>query len=206
MRGRGAVRCARAGIALIVAAIALGFAVTTGWLGTADRDIILALSPLRANAWPWLLLTWLGDGDARILVCAIAALLLWRRGDRSAALFLPLAALAETLATSGLKIAFGRARPDLLEHLDRVTSLSYPSGHAAHNVALWLLVAVLLAPGRRWPVTAAIGFATAIGVSRIVLGVHWPTDVAGGLSFGAGAALLALAVYRKSGTIAAAAT
>lgn len=190
------------GVGLLGAALALGVAARAGALEGFDRAVIDQLAAWRAWSDPWLVATRAGDVVARILVCGVAMLLLWRRGDRRAALFLPTAALVETLLNSLLKLGFGRARPDLLAHLDPVTTLSYPSGHSAHNAALWLMAALLLAPGRAAAIAIALGVAGLIGVSRIVLGVHWPSDVAGGWMIGAGFALVAVSLHRKSGTFA----
>ena len=194
-------RLALVGIALAGAVVAFGLMAGQGWLDGADHALFDRLAALRAWPDPWLILTRLGDAIPRIPFGIAVALLLWWRGDRFAALLLPAAMLAEAGATSLLKLGFGRARPDLLPQLDLVTSASYPSGHAAHNALLWLLAAALLVPGRPLAIVAAFLFALLIGISRIVLGVHWPSDVAGGLAFGSAAALLALSVRRKSGTM-----
>ena len=186
---------ATAGGLLVVAAILFGMMVETGLLKAFDHAAFAWGEAGRSTAAPWVLITRFGDGGSRILICLAAMLLLWRRRDIRAMLLLPSAALAETLTSSGLKLLFARQRPAMVPHLDAVTSLSYPSGHASHNLALWMMIALLLAPGRRWAIPGAIMIALMIGLSRIVLGVHWPTDVLGGLMLGGGAALLARTVY-----------
>jgi undecaprenyl-diphosphatase len=81
---------------------------------------------------------------------------------------------------------FARARPE--EHLQMVEVhyKSFPSGHSANSMIVYLSLALLLAPERhrRGWVTAAIILSLLVGISRPMLGVHWPSDVLGGWSFG----------------------
>lgn len=197
----GSKHLALAGLLCVAAAVLLGLTVGQGLLVPLDHYLFDLLTALRANPRPWLLATSIGDSPARLILCVVGmALLLWRGRRLGEVLMLPLAALTETLATSALKLGFARPRPDLLEHLDVVSSFSYPSGHAAHNIALWLLMAGLAFPGRWAAMAAALVVPGLVGVSRVVLGVHWPTDVLGGWLFGAGIAWLALSLRRSRGT------
>ena len=99
------------------------------------------------------------------------------------------------LVSNLLKAAFERPRPDLVAHLVDVSSLSFPSGHAMMSTVTWLTLAALLATvqsTRRMKVyVLAVGacLALLIGVSRVFLGVHWPTDVLAGWCIGAAWAL-----------------
>ena len=79
-----------------------------------------------------------------------------------------------------------------------VSNLSFPSGHATNAMATYLLAALLIAQIRRslW-VALAIGVAATIGASRILLGVHWPSDVIGGWLWGAAIALIGLTVAQR---------
>lgn len=115
-----------------------------------------------------------------------AALLLFRRSWRDAALLLAVT-LSGRLVVALLKDWTARVRPDAENHLVAVQSLSFPSGHAANSTMVWLCLALLLprtARGRAWAVWAAVWLALAVGVSRVMLGVHWPSDVIGGWAFG----------------------
>ena len=85
------------------------------------------------------------------------------------------------------KSLFARPRPILTDHLVEVSSLSFPSGHAANAMATFVAIALLLPTGARWKwfsVAAAVMLSLLIGLSRIALGVHWPSDVVGGWAFG----------------------
>src|SRR3546814_7547343 len=82
-------------------------------------------------------------------------------------------------------LGFGRARPDLIDHLDHVSSASYPSGHATSAAVVYLLLAWLAPPRWRffaWALAAAMIVLN--GFSRIMLGVHWASDIAGGTMLG----------------------
>jgi len=95
-----------------------------------------------------------------------------------------------------LKSVFGRARPDVVPHLVTVASTSFPSGHSMLAMVTYLTLGALMArfATRRRIRTYCIGvslvLALVIGVTRVYLGVHYPTDVLAGWSAGLAWALL----------------
>ncbi|HEX9932213.1 MAG TPA: phosphatase PAP2 family protein [Allosphingosinicella sp.] len=128
-------------------------------------------------------------GGFRVLVpvtAAGAALLLYRRQLRSAVLLVGLT-LSGRFLVDLQKIQTARLRPDEQEHLIEVQSLAFPSAHAANATMVYLSLALLLTsawPRRGLAVWGAVWLAVLIGASRLVLGVHWPTDVIAGWAFG----------------------
>lgn len=95
-----------------------------------------------------------------------------------------------------LKLGFDRPRPDLVPHAMEALSPSFPSGHAATAAVVYLTLGALLAQSlqqRRqkiYIIVAAALITIGIGISRIYLGVHWPTDVLAGWTVGATWALV----------------
>lgn len=118
-----------------------------------------------------------------VLLGGVLIGLLWA-GRRAGALWLALAMAGGTLLNLGLKQIFAAPRPDLLPHLDIVHTYSFPSGHAAGNMIFFGLVAMLV--GRRSGYGLAAAIIVLIGVSRVWLGVHWPSDVTAGWIEGLG--------------------
>jgi undecaprenyl-diphosphatase len=124
-----------------------------------------------------------------LLVAAVAGYLLVRRECSSAILLL--ASVFGGLALNDfLKMIFDRTRPALALPFMRVFTSSFPSGHAALSCVAYLTMAALVARASR---TAALGFyamAVAIllvllvGLSRVYLGVHYPSDVLAGWCVG----------------------
>jgi undecaprenyl-diphosphatase len=135
-------------------------------------------------------LTALGGGTVLTLVTALVAGYLAARRKLALAIFVASAIAAGGLLTALLKIAFARARPDIVPHLVEVSSASFPSGHAMNSAMVYLTGAALLAsaePSRRvraFLIGAALLLTLLIGVSRVFLGVHFPTDVLAGWSVG----------------------
>ena len=139
---------------------------------------------LRAAA---IFVTMFGNWQAVILLSLIAVLwLLYRRKLRSALLLISVTMLGRALVEIQ-KYGIHRLRPDELEHLVPVKSLSFPSAHAANSMMLFLSLAMIAAPRdwRWWAVPAALIGTFLVGISRPMLGVHWPSDVVGGWAFGA---------------------
>jgi undecaprenyl-diphosphatase len=101
-----------------------------------------------------------------------------------------------------LKEVFARARPEVVPHLREVVSSSFPSGHALTSAAVYLTLGALLmriAEGRlaKYYCIATAMFVTfLVGVSRVFLGVHYPTDVLAGWLIGMSWALLCWVVER----------
>jgi undecaprenyl-diphosphatase len=103
----------------------------------------------------------------------------------------------------GLKTLFARPRPDVVPHLAEVYTASFPSGHSMMAAVVYLTLGILLAtilPRRRLKVyvlSLAIMLTGLVGISRIYLGVHYPTDVLAGWAAGLVWALLCWLVERR---------
>ena len=141
--------------------------------------------PWAAAAARWV--TELGGMPVLFAVTGLgAAWLLVRREWRAAALLLSVT-LTGRLLVSLMKDWTARVRPDAHGHLVPVESLAFPSGHAANATLVWLCLALLLPTnerGRALAIWGAVWLALAVGLSRVMLGVHWPSDVIGGWAFG----------------------
>lgn len=174
-----------------------------GLLTRADYGAALDAAIARHLTWPdgagpapliafMQAISWIGGGTPRWVLVGLIAAAVRYWGGRRPALAIVAAVLFANIASSLLKAAFDRPRPDLIAHLDHVSSASYPSGHATSAAALYLTLA-LLAPvqWRRATWTLAVLMIGFTGLSRIMLGVHWPSDIVGGILLGAAFALTA---------------
>jgi undecaprenyl-diphosphatase len=109
---------------------------------------------------------------------------------RAAAGLLALSGIAGVLVSESIKTVMGRARPPGAEQFEFDLDKSFPSGHAMVGIYLYLaagLVLVHLASGRTWMRLVGRALIVAgplIGLSRLILGVHWPTDIIAGWAFG----------------------
>jgi len=140
------------------------------------------------HTWSWHL-TNLGDaGLLTTLIVFVAAYLLWRRRT-SDAILLCVGAAVTGLLTTFLKLAFQRSRPPFVDHGRELHSFSFPSGHASGAFCVYLLFALLLSESRgpRWraaAVLAGLGVAAVVGASRVLILVHYLTDVIAGSAVG----------------------
>ncbi|RDJ22323.1 PAP2 family protein [Bosea caraganae] len=136
-------------------------------------------------------------GLGMMTICA--TLTLWLCGFRHLAVGLALSVIAATLVSTGLKIAIGRERPDIVEHSALTFTASFPSGHAFLSAVTLLSIAgfIGLASRRRDITRVCLWLAwfmiVMIGISRVYLGVHWPTDVLAGWCLGVAWSSLAVA-------------
>jgi undecaprenyl-diphosphatase len=153
------------------------------WIGSLMRDI-----------------TALGGTPVLTVLCVLLAGFLSLRKSWRNLTLLVVVVLGQTLIVQLLKDAFARTRPEIVPHLIETTSESFPSGHAASAASIYLLLAAMLAPSlptsaaRRYVFAAAIVMALLVGASRVVLGVHYPSDVLAGWSFGVGWTMTALLI------------
>jgi len=111
------------------------------------------------------------------IVLVLLVIKRWRE-----ATFAAIAFGGSALLNMGAKLFFARDRPSLWESIAPEQSFSFPSGHAMGSMTLAMAVTVLAWNTRwRWPVTVmAMTFALLVGISRVYLGVHYPSDIIGG--------------------------
>ena len=176
----------------VLAALWLGMMV--GGAGPVDESLLAALYVGGSPGLRDFLasLTLLGNWQAVVGVTLVAAIWLLATGHRRRALLLLGITLLGRALVEAMKLGVYRTRPEAADHLVPVYSLSFPSAHAANSMILWLALALLL-PKREWrpaAIIAALIITFAVGISRPMLGVHWPSDVVGGWAFGAAWVLL----------------
>jgi undecaprenyl-diphosphatase len=130
---------------------------------------------------------------------AVTGFFLLRR-EHHLAIYVAIAVTTGSIASVLLKSGFDRPRPDLVAHGQHVYTASFPSGHSMLSAIVFLTLGALVASAQKERVMQlyVLGLsallALAVGVSRIYLGVHWPTDVLGGWAAGTGWALMCWAI------------
>ncbi|QDT01237.1 phosphatase PAP2 family protein [Adhaeretor mobilis] len=141
-------------------------------------------------------LTALGGIAVLGLLTASTVLFLFLMPMPRAAIYVTIATAGAIAMSLGLKAAFARDRPDLVSHGSHAFTSSFPSGHSMMAAAVYLTLGMLLArqlARRRLQilvVSLAALLTIGVGVSRVYLGVHWPTDVLAGWAVGAAWALV----------------
>jgi undecaprenyl-diphosphatase len=136
-------------------------------------------------------ITALGGYPVIVLAVLIVVGLLLVTRRYGPALYVVLSVGIGSLISYILKEFYERPRPNLVEHLDAVHTASFPSGHAMVGTVAYLTLAALVTRFvddwrvKAYVVFVALAMAVLIGLTRVYLGVHWPSDVAAGWALGA---------------------
>lgn len=153
-----------------------------------EQSVLLWLHEYLSTALqtPALILHYIGKTQNAIILTAIAALLIaWRHKARYAALLILSAGLSAILMFLA-KQFFNRPRPQLWPHIIVENGASFPSGHSTFSaaVATVFIISCWHTRHRYIALTVGILFALSMGLSRMLLGVHYPTDVLAGWATG----------------------
>ncbi len=209
--GNSGVRGLISAVLLLLAFAGIAVAALGGHLQGFDRTLLLALRTGDAHDpigphWVEIMfldLTSLGSYTiVTVITLAVTGFLLFDR-KRGTALLVLTAVGGGTLLNNLLKYMFDRPRPDLVAHVVDVQTTSFPSGHAMLAATVYLTLGVLLASTQRrrsvriYILALAVAITILVGVSRVYLGVHWPTDVMAGWCAGAAWATICWEMARR---------
>jgi undecaprenyl-diphosphatase len=135
-------------------------------------------------------ITFLGTGLVVMVMVLVSGLFLWLTKHRNSAVLLVVATAGSILLNNLLKMSFDRPRPQVFTWGQHVVSSSFPSGHAMSATVVYITIAYLAArlqrthAGRALTILTALVLILAICVSRLYLGVHYPSDVLAGVLVG----------------------
>ncbi|MEO7773549.1 MAG: phosphatase PAP2 family protein [Steroidobacteraceae bacterium] len=164
-----------------------------------DRAILLAMRSTNDVHDPrgpdWLTraaidFTSLGGHAVLATLVVLVALFLLLTGKRAASLLLLGSSVGAALLSAATKSIIARPRPDVIAHLVETSTASFPSGHALLSASIYLTLGVMLASVhsqrtlKLYFMITAVLLTLLIGMSRIFLGVHWPSDVLAGWCLG----------------------
>ena len=124
----------------------------------------------------------LGAAGGRVMIALAIGMMLATSGRPDLMIRLFLAAMGTSVVNSLIKLAFDAPRPMSLGSIIETTGTSFPSGHAAGAMALYGALAMMT--GSRILILACAAMILGTGMSRVWLGVHWPSDVFGGWAVG----------------------
>ena len=190
-------------LAIAVALMALfwlGSEVMEGDIFAFDKTILRGLRLAHDPATPigphWLPrvvldITAIGGVTVLTLITLLVVGFLLVSRSASTAAFVAAAVASGAIANTALKTFFVRPRPEIVPHLIEVSSTSFPSGHAMNSAMVYLTLATLIARTRKrvavrlYLLGAAIFLTLLVGMTRVYLGVHWPSDVLAGWGIGA---------------------
>ena len=173
-----------AAIALLLFVVIAG-AVATGQTAAFDGLVRQSIHSLATPALTRVMLAFTFIGTSGFMAIACAPFVWWliRARRRLDALWLIALPLTADLLLQTLKFSFHRQRPEPFFGLPTPDSYSFPSGHALLSTVFYLTLAILMTRNRVIRLAAA-GLAFLIGLSRVYLGVHYPTDVLAGFAAG----------------------
>ena len=164
-----------------------------------DEGVLLMLrdpaDPTMPRGPAWLTkmmvdITALGGVTVLTLLVTLVVVYLALRQKYRTALFVTASILGGWALSSAMKLGIARPRPEVVQHLVEVTDMSFPSGHAMLSAITYLTLGAMLsrleerASLRYFFPLVAVVLTLIIGLSRIYLGVHYPTDVLGGWAAG----------------------
>lgn len=147
-------------------------------------------------------ITALGGNAFLTLLTAAAFGFLLLDGKKRIAMVLLFATLGALAVSTVLKSTIDRDRPQLVPHHSAVYTQSFPSGHSMLSASTYLTMGALLARVQRrrrikiYLLSIAVILTVMVGISRVYLGVHWPTDVMAGWTAGAAWAMLSWLLAR----------
>lgn len=144
--------------------------------------------------------SWFGRPPVLIAFVALAALFVWRRGSRRLAIFLVATTVAGGAVDTIVKLVVDRPRPAVDHPVATALGKSFPSGHAmsstvAYGALLLVFLPAIPQRARRATLVGTVVLVLAIGCSRLLLGVHFVTDVVGGFVLGLAWLAAATAVF-----------
>lgn len=175
-------------LAMVVAFAMLAEEVMEGDTTRFDQAVLRWIGRRHAEGWDHVMLEFTALGNfAVLLVLGLSvSAFLWLSNHKYSVALLVLGAAGGSLANNILKLSFDRQRPDIFEPVSEVMTSSFPSGHAMMATIVYGSVAYLV--GRLEPTramrsltwTLAVLIILLVGISRMYLGVHYPTDILGG--------------------------
>ena len=183
--------------------------ITTDWapLHTLDLNIVHSLNRYAAHhsgqVQFWKIVSIIGGPTVLRIAAVLAVVLLWVRRRRAAAVLVTVA-IGGAAALSGIfKVLVNRGRPVVAVPVEHADSASFPSGHALTSFVAAGVLLILLLPHttrrrRGLLITAAVLLVTAVGFSRLLLGVHYPSDVLGSWLIGTALLLILAGAFHRA--------
>lgn len=180
---------------------------STAWppLHTVDMSVVRSLNGLvtahPGQLWLWKTVSTLFGPVLLPIVVLVLTGVLWFRGQRRSAILVAVATIGAALLSSIIKVLISRPRPAPLHPVEHAAGYSFPSGHTLTSMVVIGVVLVVLLPrvSSVWKMpiaAAAFVLAAAVGLSRLMLGVHYLTDVVGSWLIGGVWLLVLIAGFR----------